>query len=354
MASGSDQIRALLAKNPVWLAPMAGVNDACFRGICKRMGAGVTYTEMISAAGLHYNFEGDATRRLLTLAPNEETIAVQLFGADPGLIARQAVAVVEHLEGRVAFVDINMGCPVSKVVRKGEGSALMRTPQLASRIVERTVTALTGKGRNQSDVAVTVKFRRGFCEDDETAVAFASQMERAGASALAVHGRYAEQFYRGRSDGSAIARVNDAVSIPVIGSGDVFSPEDAIAMIAREDEGGIGADGVMVARGAQGDPWIFKRIVALRAGETPSNPDPEEIFAVMSEHARCFEHAYGPRALVRMRKHAMWYCAGLPGASVFRARINGISTMGDLESLIDEYRQYLLAHQDLLAYREGQ
>jgi len=345
MLSGADRIRQLLIENPIWLAPMAGVNDACFRGICKRMGAGVTYTEMISAAGLHYNFEGDAAQRLLTVAPNESPVAVQLFGSDPDMIARQAQAVAEFLKDSLAFIDINMGCPVSKVVRKGEGSALMATPEIAARIVSRTAEQLRGTGAGQSDIPVTVKFRRGYGCDNDTSIEFALLMEQAGASALAIHGRYQDQFYSGKSDKDVIGRAKEAVGIPVVGSGDIFTSDDALHMIAPTTEGGVGADGVMVARGAQGNPWIFAQTQAQRFDESWNSPTYQDIFSVMHEHATCMSQSFGPKSLVRMRKHATWYCSGLPGASHFRRQINSIATMKDLEALIHEYEEFLKSYE---------
>jgi len=339
--SGADRIRRLLHDNPLWLGPMAGVNDACFRSICKRMGAGITYTEMISAAGLHYNFEGEAAQRLLTRGEGESPVAVQLFGSDAEMIATQAQAVARFLKDDLAFIDINMGCPVSKVIKKGEGSALMTTPEIAARIVSRTAWGLRGLGVEGSDIPVTVKIRKGYEQGDDTSVEFALLMQDAGASALAIHGRYQDQFYGGLSDSGAISRVAEALDIPVIGSGDVFTPADALRMIAPPSEGGVGADGVMIARGAQGNPWIFSSAHLLRAGGAPTTPSYQEVFAVMHEHALCMARTFGSGALVRMRKHATWYCHGLPGASMFRRRINAITTMEDLEDLISEYEEYL-------------
>ncbi|MCL2818335.1 MAG: tRNA dihydrouridine synthase DusB [Actinomycetia bacterium] len=339
--SGPARIQAFLNQNRVWLAPMAGVNDACFRSICKRMGAGITYTEMISALGLHYHSESESAKRLLTISEDETPVAVQLFGSDEAVIAEQASAIAKSLGNDLAFIDINMGCPVPKVVRKGEGSALMLSPALASGIVSRTAEALEGKGEGGSDIPVTVKFRKGTSMGDERAVSFAYVMQEAGASAVAVHGRYQEQFFSGTSDHEIVTQVAQALDIPVIGSGDVMSAQDAVNMITPVSNGGVGAAGVMIARGAQGNPWIFKQVKALMRGEEPHDPSYHEIFTIMREHAICIERIFGRKALVRMRKHAIWYCAGLPGASYFRAQINSLTSMRDLEQLIEAYQGYL-------------
>jgi len=355
--TGSDRVRRILDANPVWLAPMAGVNDAVFRGICQRMGAGLTYTEMISATGLHYHFDNETSQRLLRLSDNEDQVAVQLFGAQPDIIARQASAVCELLGARVAFIDINMGCPVSKVVRKGEGSALMDDPDRAAMIVTKTVTMLEGRGEDGTDIPVTVKFRKGCTAHSDDPILFALKMQEAGASALAVHGRYADQLYAGTSDSEVIGRIAQAVDIPVLGSGDIWSAEDALRMIRPADEQGVGADGVLIARGSQGNPWLFSQVSALRHGHEWTGPTYQEVFAVMGEHARGIEAVFGTKALVRMRKHAMWYCHGFPVASTFRAHINAISTMGDLEALIETYRAYLssqgIALSDTVAARRS-
>jgi len=331
-------IRTLIDENPFWLAPMAGVNDAVFRGICKRMGAGLSYTEMISATGLYHHADSIASQRLLCCAESETTIAVQLFGSDPRILAQQARVVVDRLSERTVVIDINMGCPVSKVVRKGEGSALMEDPARAREIVKRTVASL--EGRNP----VTVKMRRGFTSGKETAVDFALTLAQAGASALAVHGRYADQFYRGLSDRGVITRVKHAVAVPVIGSGDVMNASHALDMIAPVERGGGGADAVMVARGAQGNPWIFAQIRALRSGAEPHEPTADEIFTILLEHARGMRETFGQKSLTRMRKHASWYCRSLPGASRFRAQINALETMEDLETLVVAFRDHLSTH----------
>ncbi len=207
----------------VVLAPMAGITEAPFRAICKRMGAGLTYTEMVSAKGLHYNPDSPVSNALLTLSPQEVPCGVQIFGAEPEMMAEQAARIVGRLGADISLIDINMGCPVSKVVAKGEGSALMRVPELAARIVEAVVAAVA--------VPVTVKFRKGWDASTANAVEFARLMEASGAAGLAVHGRTRSEFYRGHADWDVIAAVKRAVSVPVLGSGDVFSAADAKRML---------------------------------------------------------------------------------------------------------------------------
>ncbi len=321
----------ILASNNVLLAPMAGVTEAPFRGICKRMGAGLTYTEMLSAKGLHYNPDSRGSKAILTFSDDETPCAVQIFGADAEIMAEQAAKLIERHGENIALIDINMGCPVTKVVAKGEGSALMRTPQLAARIVEQVAAAV--------DVPVTVKFRAGWDEGERNAVEFAQAMEAAGAAAVAVHGRTREQFYHGTADWDVIASVKRAVAVPVIGSGDVLSADDAVAMIER-----TGVDAVMVARGAQGNPWIFREARALiDCGERVAPPSWFERVDMAREHARALCAFSGERAVGRMRKHVAWYVAGMPGASHVRGRVNSCSTADELDALLVEYRAYLEA-----------
>lgn len=324
-----NTVAELVAANSVWLAPMAGVAEAPFRAICKRMGAGLTFTEMVSAKGLHYNPDSPGTREVLTLAPEETPCAVQLFGADPAIMAEQAARVLERFGDHVALIDINMGCPVTKVVGKGEGSALMRTPELAAEIVAAVVAAVP--------VPVTVKFRSGWDPSTRNAVEFARSMEAAGASALAVHGRTRSQFYRGEADWGVIADVKAAVAVPVIGSGDVFSADHVVGMLDR-----TGADGVMVARGAQGNPWIFREAHALLAtGERLGPPTPRERIEMAREHARALVAFFGERAVSRMRKHVAWYVASMPAASYVRGRVNACTTHAELDALLADYAAQL-------------
>ena len=303
------------------LAPMAGVSDEAFRTLCREQGAGLTYTEMVSAKGLSY--ANEKTRHLLHLAEGEDQVAVQLFGHEPDVMADQARWVEQEIGETLAYLDINMGCPARKIVSKGDGSALMKTPDLAAAIV-RAVSAAV-------EHPVTVKFRRGWAEGDETCVEFARRMEDAGAAAVAVHGRYALQLYRGRAEWDAIARVKAAVSIPVVGNGDVKCGADAVALVER-----TGCDAVMIARAAEGNPWVFAQCKAVLAGEPePAKPSVEERIAMARRHARLLAEREG-RNIVRMRKHAMWYMTGLPGAAAARAKINACVSVEDFDRVFDE------------------
>lgn len=324
-------IRALLASGNVILAPMAGITEAPFRAICKRLGAGLTCTEMIGSKALHYNPTGKKSEALLKLSPEETPCAVQLFGCDPQVMAEQATRIVERHGDDVALIDINMGCPVPKVVARGEGSGLMRTPALAAAVVGRVAEAC--------GVPVTVKIRKGWDDSEVNAVEFARAMEAAGASAVAVHGRTRRQHYRGQADWDVIADVKAALSIPVIGSGDVFSARDAKAMIER-----TGVDGVMVARGAQGNPWIFREARALiDFGEEAAPASAAERVAIAREHAAELVAIQGEWAVKRMRKHVCWYVAGLPDASVVRERVNAVVGSRELDELLAEYADHLAA-----------
>ena len=307
------------------LAPMAGVSDEAFRTLCREQGADLTYTEMVSAKGLSY--ANEKTRHLLHLAEGEDQVAVQLFGHEPDVMADQARWVEQEMGETLAYLDINMGCPARKIVSKGDGSALMKTPDLAAAIV-RAVSAAV-------EHPVTVKFRRGWAEGDETCVEFARRMEDAGAAAVAVHGRYALQLYRGRAEWDAIARVKAAVSIPVVGNGDVKSGADAVALVER-----TGCDAVMIARAAEGNPWVFAQCKATLAGEPePAKPSVEERIAMARRHARLLAEREG-RNIVRMRKHAMWYMTGLPGAAAARAKINACVSVEDFDRVFDELLVY--------------
>ena len=307
-------------ENPYILAPMAGVTDLPFRLLCKEQGAGLLCMEMISAKALQYKNKN--TKALLSIHPKEYPVSLQLFGSDADIISRMAQE-IEELPFQI--LDINMGCPVPKVVKNGEGSALMNRPELVYEIVSKTVKAIKKP--------VTVKIRKGFDETSVNAPEIAKIIEQAGAAAIAVHGRTREQYYSGRADWDIIRQVKEAVSIPVIGNGDVFSGESALRM-RRE----TGCDGVMIARGAQGNPWIFSELLEYeRTGRMPKRPTPEEIRDMMLRHARMQIEFKGDYLGIReMRKHVAWYTKGLKGSARLRDEINKTESYEELSKLLYE------------------
>lgn len=315
-------IRSLLAANPVLLAPMAGVNDPVFREICKRYGAGLTYSEMVSAQGLaHASLR---TRELLSISDDEKPAAVQLFGSDPSILAAQAQSIEAQCGDRLALIDINMGCPVRKVAGKGEGAALLKDPIVAHKILDAVVQSVR--------CPVTVKIRKGYELRDDLAVEFAKMAEDCGVAAITVHGRTARQLYRGESDRSVIARVKQAVSIPVIASGDVWKPTDVRDYLLVQK-----ADGVMVARGAQGNPWIFARTLNLLSGNTIQIENPvtlAERVAVANEHVHKLAQRL-PHRLPTMKKHLSWYFKGTSHASAVRRSAHACNTLNDYELLLE-------------------
>lgn len=307
------------------LAPMAGVGDEVFRQLCLEQGAQLTYTEMVSAKALSY--ANEKTAHLLDLAPNEDKVSVQLFGHEPDTMAEQAKWVEGSMAEHLFAIDINMGCPARKIAGKGDGSALMRDPALAAKIIESVSSAVS--------CPVTVKFRRGYEEGNETAVEFARMAEASGAAAVAVHGRFAQQFYRGRADWGVIARVKDAISIPVVGNGDVVDGDTALALLDA-----TGCDAIMVGRGAQGNPWVFRDIASkLAGGEGYRGPTPAEKMALATRHAKLLSERSG-KNIVRMRKHAMWYVAGMKDAAAVRRQINDAVTFEDFAAIFEEARRH--------------
>lgn len=305
----------------VILAPMAGVTDLPFRILCKEQGADLICTEMVSAKGIMYNNKN--TEDLLRIDERERPVSLQLFGSDPDIISEQAKRIEER---NFDILDLNMGCPVPKVVNNGEGSALLKNIPLAAKIIEKTVKAI--------EKPVTVKFRKGFGVDDVQAVEMAKAAEAAGASAVAVHGRTREQYYSGKADWSIIADVKNAVSIPVIGNGDIFTPQDAKRMMEQ-----TGCDGVMVARAARGNPWIFKQIKAyLDGGQEIEKPSFETVCQTILRHARMQAEWKGEkRGIMEMRSHAAWYTAGYPHSAALRREMNDIVTYEALENLLSKW-----------------
>lgn len=307
-------------ENRYVLAPMAGVTDLPFRLLCKEQGAGLLCMEMISAKALQYNNKN--TKALLEIDPRECPVSLQLFGSDPDIISEQAKR-IEELPFQI--LDINMGCPVPKVVKNGEGSALMNQPELVYDIVYKTVRAI--------QKPVTVKIRKGFNDESVNAVEIARIVEEAGGAAVAVHGRTREQYYSGKADWDIIRQVKEAVSIPVIGNGDVTNGEKAIAMMEE-----TGCDGVMIGRGAQGNPWIFSELLEYeKTGQMPSRPSREMIRETMLRHTRLQIEFKGEYLGIReMRKHVAWYTKGLEGSAKLRDEINKVESYQELEALLKE------------------
>ena len=320
MSSAGFAIGGVTVENPLVLAPMAGVTDLPFRLLCKEQGCGMTYTEMVSAKAILYGNKN--TQELLKIGAAERPAAVQIFGSDPEIMAEIGARLAE---GPYDIIDVNMGCPVPKIVNNGEGSALMRDPGTAEKILTAMVKAISKP--------VTVKFRKGFANGEETAVEFAKMAEACGVQAVAVHGRTREQYYSGKADWDVIRRVKEAVKIPVIGNGDVFQPEDAARMM-----GETGCDGVMIARGAKGNPWIFKRSLEfLRTGQASLSPSREEVREMILRHGRMLIEYKGEYVGMReMRGHMAWYTAGMPHSASLRREINQIETYEDMEKLLSE------------------
>ena len=309
-----------ILENNVILAPMAGVTDLPFRLLCREQGAGCVVTEMVSAKAILYNNRN--TKELMQIHPQERPAAIQLFGSDPDIMAQIAARIED---GPYDFIDVNMGCPVPKVVNNGEGSALMKNPKQAEKVLSAMVKAVKKP--------VTVKFRKGFNDTSVNAVEFAKMAEGSGVAAVAVHGRTREQYYSGKADWDIIRQVKEAVKIPVIGNGDIFTPQDAGRMMEE-----TGCDGLMVARGAKGNPWIFRRINHyLDTGEILPGPSIEEIQAMILRHGHMLAAYKGEQTAMReMRGHVAWYTKGMPHSAALRNEINQVETLKGLAGLLNQ------------------
>lgn len=322
------KIDNIILENPVFLAPMAGITDLPFRLICKEMGCGMVYTEMISSRGLYYRDK--KTEKLLKIHPDEKPVALQIFGSDPDVMAKAAYMLNDREN---AVLDINMGCPTPKIVKNKDGCALMRDIDLAGKIVKAVV--------KESIKPVTVKIRKGWDENNVNAVEFAKVMEQGGAKAITVHGRTREQFYSGKADWDIIKKVKEAVTVPVIGNGDIFTVEDGMKLLNE-----IKCDGIMVGRGSLGNPWLFKRLVHyIKTGDLLPEPTPEEKINMALKHLDSAIRHKGERVgIIEMKKHIAWYVKGLKNSASLRDRINKINHKSDLEKVLTEYlvNEYIL------------
>ncbi len=305
--------------SPYLLAPMAGVTDLPFRLLCKEMGAGLLTTEMVSAKAILYGNKN--TDILLKSEPTEHPLAVQVFGSDPEIVGSMAAKIEKDFE----IVDFNMGCPVPKIVNNREGSALMKDPKQAEAVMKALVKHVSKP--------VTVKIRKGFDDAHVNAVEIAKIAESCGVSAITVHGRTREQYYTGKADWDIIRQVKEAVSIPVIGNGDIFTGADGLAMMEK-----TGCDGVMIGRGSKGNPWIFRDLLEYdKTGKLPERPGAAEVKAMILRHAQMQIEYKGEFMGIReMRKHVAWYTVGMKHSSSLRNRVNAVETMEEFLKLMEE------------------
>jgi len=313
------KIGKLKLDNRVLLAPMAGISDLPYRRLMKRFGAALVFTEMISANGMHYG--GGGTMDLLLTSPDERPRGVQIFGSDPVLLAEAARKVAPHGE----LIDINMGCPVKKVIRSGAGSALLQDPQRVAAIIKAV--------REAVDLPLSVKIRSGWDHESRNFLEIAHIAVSEGVDAITLHPRTRSEGFGGHSDWQEIARLKSCIDIPVIGSGDLFCPDDALQMFEE-----TGCDAVMIGRGGYGNPWLIQNILALQAGEPESFPDAAERYRAAQLHLELFLESFPEQKAVReMRKHLCWYTHSLPGSAQFRGEVNRTRSLGDLRTLLDSF-----------------
>mgnify|MGYP004478018193 FL=1 len=312
--------------NEVFLSPMAGVTDLPFRTICKEKGCGMLYTEMINAKALCYDDEN--TKKMLNLEDDGHPVAVQIFGSDPEYMGKAASIMNQYTND---ILDINMGCPAPKVIKNGDGSALMRNPKLAAEVLTAVV--------KNSEKPVTLKIRKGWDDNSVNALEIAKIAEECGISALAIHGRTREQFYSGKADWDIIAEIKQSINIPVIGNGDVFDVQDAVNMLEKTK-----CDAIMIGRGSQGNPWIFNRINHyMKTGEVLPEPTLEEKISTAIKHMNLAVAEHGEYVAVReMRKHIGWYLKGLKNSAKYRDQINKITDYKEVIAILEEYVQHSL------------
>lgn len=312
--------------NEVFLSPMAGVTDLPFRTICKEKGCGMLYTEMINAKALSYDDEN--TKKMLNMPDDGHPVAIQIFGSEPEFMGK-AASILNKYPNQI--LDINMGCPAPKVVKNGDGSALMKNPELAAKVLSAVV--------KNSDKPVTLKIRKGWDDTCVNAVEIAKIAEECGISAVAIHGRTREQFYSGKADWGIIRDIKEAINIPVIGNGDVFEVQDAVNMLEKTK-----CDAIMIGRGSQGNPWIFNRINHyMKTGEILPEPTLEEKMNTAIKHMNLAVEEHGEYVAVReMRKHIGWYLKGLKNSARYRDQINKITDYKEVIAMLEEYVQHSL------------
>ncbi len=329
------KIKDLKLENNIILAPMAGITDMTFRTICKEFGAGLVTTEMVSAKGLYY--KDKKTQELMKTNEHDKPVALQIFGNEPAIMAYVVENIINDMKN-IDIIDINMGCPAPKIVKNGDGSALMKNPKLAGEIVK--------KVKDVSKKPLTVKFRSGWDANSINAVEFAKIIEANGADAVTVHGRHRDQFYSGKADYNIIKMVKDSVKVPVIGNGDVFSVEDAKRLINTTN-----CDGIMVARGVLGNPWLIRNLVNAMNGYDNENQASYEIFEptpvqrvdMLKRHIQLLNKELPEKVTVlEMRKHAAWYIKGLKNSSEIRCRINTIDNLELLCEVLDKFVESLI------------